>query len=418
MKILLFGLFGCGNLGNDGSLEAMVTSLRRRLPDAEIVVTCYDAANVEPRLDVATLPLARSHTLSPRVSRLDRMLLRFPSRIVDLFAAVSALGRSDMMIVPGTGFLDDYGERFYGMPLTIFLWTLAARLVGTKIAFVSIGAGPIRNRLSRFLMLQAARLAHYRSYRDEISRSFMKSYGLDTSGDGVFPDLVFGLPAPGRASPQRAPGEKLTVGVGVMNYSGWKRFGPEGGAIYTRYVDKLVAFVAWLLDQGHDVRLLTGEMNDQVAVDDVMKGVLAMHPDTARSRIGSEPAYSLEDVLRQLSGTDIAVVSRFHNVVCAIMTEVPVVSLSYAPKNDVLLESVGLGEFREDIEQFKVERLKSRFLALAAEREAHAVILQRRFSDFRESLLSQEDAIFAMVSAAAPMEVGASGTLARKAAPD
>src|SRR5690606_2129021 len=35
-RIGVFGLFGCGNAGNDGSLEAMLLFLRRVRPDAEL----------------------------------------------------------------------------------------------------------------------------------------------------------------------------------------------------------------------------------------------------------------------------------------------------------------------------------------------------------------------------------------------
>ena len=41
LRIGLFGLLGQGNLGNDGSLLAVLTDLRSRHPDAELDFFCY-----------------------------------------------------------------------------------------------------------------------------------------------------------------------------------------------------------------------------------------------------------------------------------------------------------------------------------------------------------------------------------------
>ena len=71
-----------------------------------------------------------------------------------------------MIVVPGTGMLDDFGERWRDMPYHLFRWGLACRMARTPFAFVSIGAGPIHHPLSRWLMRSAAAMARYRSYRD------------------------------------------------------------------------------------------------------------------------------------------------------------------------------------------------------------------------------------------------------------
>ena len=100
-------------------------------------------------------------------------ILKLPGKLAEFVEACWRVRKVDIMIIPGTGILDDFGERPLGMPFDIFKWCLAARIAGARIAFVSIGAGPIGHPLSRWLMTAAARLAHYRSYRDAISRDFM-----------------------------------------------------------------------------------------------------------------------------------------------------------------------------------------------------------------------------------------------------
>ena len=63
-------------------------------------------------------------------------------KLTDLYLTMKHIRRFDVVIVPGTGILDDFGERPYGMPWDILRWCIGARLLGAKIAFVSIGAGP------------------------------------------------------------------------------------------------------------------------------------------------------------------------------------------------------------------------------------------------------------------------------------
>ena len=59
----------------------------------------------------------------------------------------------------------------------------------------------------------------------------------------------------------------------------------------------------------------------------------------------AEHAQSLTEVMQQISETELLVATRFHNVVCGLMMGRPVISLSYARKNDVLLADMGLGAF-------------------------------------------------------------------------
>ena len=220
--------------------------------------------------------------------------------------AVRQTRRLDLLLIPGTGILDDFSTGPWGVPYALFRWCLAARLQGARIAFVSIGAGPIRHPLSRWFMKSAARLAHYRSYRDEISRDYMRSIGFPVGVDPVYPDIAFLLPEP--AAPQRVSDRAAaTVGVGVMAYYGWSNDQREGQSIYDAYVAKMAGFVCWLLERGHPVRLLMGEIADDRAVQDVLRLVALAKPDLAEGWLLAEPAASLRDVMKQIAETDLVV---------------------------------------------------------------------------------------------------------------
>ena len=99
-------------------------------------------------------------------------------------------------------------------------------------------------------MKSAARMAGYRSYRDEISRDFMKRIGLDVSNDPVYPDVAFGLPEPAFLREPSAEGEPITVGVGVMSYNGWRGDKAGDEAVYQAYLGKLSDLFAGCSSQG------------------------------------------------------------------------------------------------------------------------------------------------------------------------
>ncbi len=387
----LLGLFGHGNFGNDGSLEAMVAFLRRVRPQAELVCICSGTDVVQRAYGLRTVAVNWPPPTNRSVRAIDAALLRFPSRLCRLIQKINFVRKVDVIIVPGTGILDDFGERpLNGMPATLFIWCLLARLCGTRFAFVSVGAGPIYHPLSRWLFKSAARMAHYRSYRDPYSKEFMTGIGLDTRDDPLFPDLAFALPSPGAVACEKAHSRPLTVGVGIMSYYGWRGEVNSGAAVHEKYIAEISRFVRWLLDSGHHVRLLMGDSGDKPAVDRVVELVTSCNPQSFRDRVAAENAHSLSDVMRQVAETDIVVASRFHNLLCALKMGRPVISVSYAKKNDELLREMGLGEFRQDIEALDADLLTRQFTKLIAEREKYIKTIEAANAAYQKDLQRQE----------------------------
>ena len=388
-SVALFGLFGCGNLGNDGSLEAMLEFLRRARPRAELFCICGEPDLVAERFGLRTVAIRWTGRPDGLSRKLNRLLLKAPSKLADLVNSFRHVRKADVMIIPGTGILDDFGERPLGMPFDILRWCLAARIMGTKVAFVSIGAGPIDHPVSRWLMIAAARLAHYRSYRDAQSREFMEGAGLDAGDDPVYPDLAFKLPEP-TPTTRATPRSPLTIGVGVMSYYGWYGFADGGQAIFDTYVAKIARFVSHLLDEGHNVRLLTGESTDWTAVESVIDRVSVARPDDLAPAIEAEPVHSLHDLMGQISKTDVVVATRYHNIVCALKMAKPTISLGYAKKNDVLMASMGLGEYCDHVERFEVRALIQQFSRLCADRQEFEHMLLHSNNLLRQELERQD----------------------------
>lgn len=367
MKISLLGQFGSGNTGNDGSLEAMLQLIRRCRPDAELICICSNPAVITANYNIPAMSVG-GPALTRRWARiLDRVLWKLPRRLLLFCSAWGQFEGVDLMIIPGTGILDDFQETAFGWPLVLFCWCMVARIRQTEIAFVSIGAGPISRRLSRWFLKSAARMASYRSYRDDCSFAFMKALGRDFSSDYRFPDIAFSLPAP--IAHKSGSDGALRFAVGVMQYRGWRPDDPRADEIYDRYIHTITAFVRWLVAEGHSVRLLMGDVSDRSACEHVvslLSDVIAENP----SAITTGSSGSLNEIMAQISAIDLAVVSRYHNLVCALKLATPSISLGYARKNDDLMREFGQNDLCLHIETFELKQLIALARRLLAERHS------------------------------------------------
>lgn len=375
----LFGLFGIGNFGNEATLIAAYEAVTRVSPSAHVTTICSDPVRVERELGIPGVwinpPGRRARHASG--GRVGRLVARARLEAGRLITAVRHLRRVDAMIVPGTGILDDFGQSPAQLPLSIARWSVAARMTGTRLVYLGIGAGPIDHPVSRRLMRLALAQADFCSYRDEGSRRFMASIGRSTVDDEIWPDLVFALER--RLAPPRNGTDPFTVALGIMNYRGWRGWGPEAEMIHARYLDRIVALANRLPAEGYRVFLVLGDDSDLPAAEAV-----AGRFDHGEMEIVRSPDF--DDVHTALMNSDVVISSRYHNLVAALMAGVPAISLSYAGKNDELLDAFALGEFCQSIESFDVERVMTDVVSIRARHADLVAEIERRLHATRATI--------------------------------
>lgn len=403
--ISFFGNFGTQNLGNESTLRAILKSVRRHLPGAAVNCICprpeqttadhgIPAVRMSYRYGTAFQKKARQASIRwiPRLLR--RLFVRLPREIVEWMKAFRALKNTRMLVMTGTGMLGDFGIGPFDLHYEIFKWSLLAKIRGGQVLFVSVGAGPIDSRISRWLVKRAALLADYRSYRDAFSKSFLAGIGVDTSADPVYPDLAFSL----RPEGQGQKGQARVVGIGLMDYFG-KRWTPASKGVHADYVRNLAGFCAWLLERGYTLRLLIGDLSyDKHIKADVLEALRLLLPDLPAARIIDEPVTSIENLVAQLSSIDLLVGTRFHNLVLAMLLNKPAVALSYHEKIDSLMSSVEMGDYVQQIAGLSVEGLIQRFTALEKNAGSINPLLARKVEEARASLERQYGDIFARFS--------------------
>jgi polysaccharide pyruvyl transferase WcaK-like protein len=404
-KVSFFGNFGLGNLGNESTLQAMLYHVRRLVPDAEVTCICTDPEAVTARYGLAAIPacgtvVKRWSTRNPLLKLMRKLFVGIPSELYRWLKCNVALRYTDMLIVPGTGLLTDaYGLMNDWGPYSMFKWSLAAKLNGCKLIFVSVGAGPLYGHLSRCFVKSALALADSRSYRDASTRDYLEDIGFIRNNDRVYPDLVFSLPESIIPHENGKATGRAVVGLGIMEYAGKYSIERPSTAVHSDYLEKLAILVEWLLAREYNVRLLIGDTCDKAVTDEFSALLKVRLSAFDASRIIDEPAVSVEHLLLQLACTDIVVATRFHTVLSALLLNKPVISISFHHKCSSLMAEMGLGEYCQDINHLDCDKLIEQFCGLERNVEKVKVLIKRKAGEFRNKLDEQYEHIFGPVDA-------------------
>ncbi|WP_406398804.1 polysaccharide pyruvyl transferase family protein [Streptomyces sp. NBC_00879] len=387
VRVGVFGLLGSGNLGNDGSLEALLGYFRTEHPKAVVDALCGGPDAVTARFGI---PATRLHWYRGEyrtASRAGAIAGKGLGKLVDVFRTAAWVRRHDVVIVPGMGVLEaTLPLRPWGFPYSLFLLCASGRLLRTRVALVSVGAAAIGNRPTRALVRWSARLATYRSYRDTLSRDAMRAMGVDTARDEVYPDLAFALPTLPASAASGPPGP---VCVGVMAFHGGNDDRARAEEIHRRYLDGTTRFVRALVEDGRPVRLLTGDECDApvvAAILDAVDSPLVTAAETA----------SLADLMKEMAAADTVVATRYHNLICALKVGTPTLALSYAAKSDALMDRMGLGAYCHPAREVDADRLLEQFRAL----EKRSVELRRTLSERNLVAVRQLEHQFAVLTSA------------------
>lgn len=393
-KIILYGHFGSGNVGNDSSFEAALYHVGKYRPDAEVICVCSGPREISRRFGIQSLSMSGKHAdeavVSGIASRIRRIWLRIMDEISFWFQRPRWFQPGDQFIVVGTGAVDDMAvRRPWHAPYELYKWCKTAKLGGARVIFLSVGVGPILNRVSKFLMLKALRMADYRSYRETAAFQYLQSIGYDTAGDLLYPDVVFSLPKEFLPISRKTTAIPRVIGLGLINYYGWRHDPATGETVHQEYFSKIKQFAAWLFENGYTIRVLSGDTTDWWPVKEFVDFVNKEGKPDWRERLIVEDITDVNVLFSQIAQTDLVVSSRFHNVLCSLMLEHPVISLGYHEKNVNLMKEMGLEKYCQHIEHFTFEKLVEQLECYTSEMEQAVRQIHDKNEQYRQLLDEQ-----------------------------
>jgi len=437
-KIGVFSHGGTKNLGDEALLAAVVQNIRLRIPNVHIVGFTINPNDTHERHKIDCFPIRRTGKLpdaapaagnagekstvnpAPPVRSTERgggirslfksipglrpfvlALRRLASLTADvlsepkfLFDSYRRLKGVELLLVAGSQQLNDGYGGSWGFPYTLFKWTLLSRLTGTKVAILSVGAGPIDRSLSKFFFKRALNRVSYRSYRDSISSQMMEGMGIKGSHP-VMPDLVYSLqlPAP---RPVPSSGTRIVVGTNPVPFFDGRYWPTPDPARYDEYVGKLAKFAKWLDESGRSVLFFPTQVRaDTLTISDIRQAMNGS--GHSQNILHGQQIDTIEDLVSEISRADMVVANRYHGILISLMMNKPVLAVAYHEKSRALMTQAGQGDFVLNIADFKTDELIERLTSLEANAPQIKKQIAEHIAPLRNALDEQYDTVLGLI---------------------
>lgn len=418
-RVGIFGHYGNKNLGDEAIIWSAIQNLRERIPEVELTGFSKTPNDTRKRFGINAFPIRyyRNNNLRNVRTGLSRFFYRFKhSRIIENFSktalggfifqindlkseirflkkAREQLKDLDALIICGSNqFLDNFGGP-WGFPYTLMKWTLLAKSTGTKVFFVSVGAGPLSNPLSYWMLKRSLKRADYLSYRDGGSQKMIENNirGLKKMGT-VYPDLAHSLKTDPATIDLNTNGKTVAVNVmPVFDKRYWYVSEPEK---YRAYINQISEFVKYVFDRGYAVSLFNHHPKDVLVIKDLRKQLqTTSNMDIENLKIN----HTVQDLVTTISEADLVVATRFHAIVLPLRLGKPVLGICYYRKSKELMEDVGLGNYYVDINDFTAEELCVKFDCLVKNIDRAKKDVELQYRRYTEMVDKQWDTLVELI---------------------
>jgi polysaccharide pyruvyl transferase WcaK-like protein len=439
IRIGVFGHYGNKNLGDESIIEAAIQNIRKKMPSVEIIGFSINPKDTSQRYNIPAFLIRQPKIAHSRVSsnhpplkseksnthidpsdrhiknrlstfknmvkglpilagcsRAARSLIAMPKRLVGEIRFISNAYRIlkdiDILMITGSNqFLDNFGGP-WAFPYTLLKWSALAKLAGSKVTFVSVGAGPISHRLSTIFIRWALRFSDYASLRDAGSQSLIQKCGYK-GHTHIYPDIAHSLKIdhirPHQLTFVQESNRLPIVGINPMPLYDSRYWCVHNEKKYNVYLNKLVQFSNRLLAEKYPIFFFATQEKDNNVIDDILP---LLDPEHMQARpVESLVLYSqtVDELMTNIFSADIVVATRFHGTVLSLLAEKPLVGICYYRKARELMIDMEQGEYAVDLDTFSVEDLWKRFKMLEANRAAEKELI-RKYNSAYSSFLNQQ----------------------------
>jgi len=294
MKVIISGYYGFNNAGDEAILAAMLTSMRKFLPETEYVVLSGAPGSTSVTYDVKSIH-------------------RF-----QLLKIMANIRSCDVFISGGGSLLQDVTSK---RSLFYYLGLIAlAKFLRKPIMLYAQGVGPINNCFLKWLTGKVLSKVDYITVRDQESLEFLRNLGLSPERMQVTADAVFMLPqatlSDGKILMSRSglSGNTDVVGVAVRSWDNDK------------YLGALVDALDVLADEGKQIYIIPFQYPADMVVAKKLQGALR-HSSRILDRV-----CSTEEMLSVIGNLSLLIGMRLHSLIFASVMRIPFVALEYDPK--------------------------------------------------------------------------------------
>jgi polysaccharide pyruvyl transferase CsaB len=305
MKILISGYYGSKNGGDEAMLAAMLEVLRE----------------MDSNISATVISLNPEYT--KKRHKVDAV------KWLDVFSIIKKILAADLLISGGGSLLQNVTSRrslYYYLGI-IFL----AKIFGRKVMLYAQGIGPIRGTLAQKLMNWIVNRVDLITVRDHGSLEELKNLKINRPPIFCTADPVLAIkPVPTEFGEKifaryNISTDKKIIGVSVRRWLNWQNFQAEISVALDKLVKEVNAEIVFIPMQfPEDIKAAksTAELMNSPAV------VL-------------EEEFSTGEILSLVGCTDVLISIRLHALIFAGVMGVPMIGISYDPKIDRFLDSIG-----------------------------------------------------------------------------
>ena len=304
-EIVISGYYGFGNAGDEAMLAAMIEVLTELASDIKITVISGNPVETRRRHGVASV-----------------YRLNYPE-------IIRVLSRSQLLISGGGSLLQDVtSERSLYYYLSIMM---LAKKMGTPVMLYAQGIGPVRGRLARGIMRYIGNMVDLITVRDTGSREELKRLQVTKPPIYVTADPVLAMhqvdKQVGRTILRKAGVEGIApvIGISVREWKDWGHY----KQILANVADQLA------VEYGARIVFLPMQWPEDVAVSRKIAS------RTKQGTIVLTEEYTTSELLSLVGNLDMLIGIRLHALIFAAVMHVPMVGISYDPKIERFLETLG-----------------------------------------------------------------------------
>ncbi len=262
-----------------------------------------------------------------------------------------------MIVLGGGGLIQDYwnvdlSSLFSeGATFSYYAYAALASLFDKQLLLYAVGVGPLLSETGRRYTRMLADQAQLILVRDQESKTLLTELGIKGARIHVTADPAFLAPD----QPKTLDLPKPVLGVALRNWDigvnpeAWESQVTEALDIFLdRHPEGSIVFLPFQLSRSHG--------DDDEAIANRVQARMRHHSRTAVSQYSGD-ASSLGGII---SRCDVVVGMRYHSVLFAIRTNVPVVGLVYDPKVRNLMASADCGTLALDLSVLRADDLAER----------------------------------------------------------
>lgn len=386
-KLAITAFIGSDNLGDEAVLMSILSCVIENMDNISPILF-----SINPKKTDNLIKKLASYVAIDDISIINSK---------DILSILKALYRCDVCICGGGGLLQDQTSVFN---IPYHVWKpLAAKILGRKIMFYAVGAGPIDTWTGRTITSRVLSLADAITVRDEESKKILVGLNRKLTRISVSADPAINLPIPrpdiidSIFFNENVPLDKPLVGICLRHWFDTYRLIPvsivKKFSIQTKkdrikntdFILHISSALDSFLDE-HDVNVLfipfwTGR-------DHTVHEAIISNMRHAERTFTISQSYCPDEIKGIISRLHMMVGMRLHSLIIASSLGIPFVGIIYAPKVKhfvySVLERVTVEHATVQVDNFNDIELKSRLEYVCSNRENLHYDLERRVKIIRK----------------------------------